>query len=37
VLRVARTIADLDGHDDIKPKNVAKAVGYRSLVRGVWS
>jgi hypothetical protein len=30
VLRVARTIADLDGHDDIKPQNIAEAVGYRS-------
>ncbi len=31
VLRVARTIADLDGNDDIKPQNIAEAVGYRSL------
>ena len=37
VLRVARTIADLDGHDDIKPQNIAEAVGYRSLHRSVWS
>lgn len=37
VLRVARTIADLDGHDDIKPQNIAEAVGYRSLDRSVWS
>jgi magnesium chelatase family protein len=37
VLRVARTIADLDGHDDIKPQNIAEAVGYRSLDRSVWA
>ena len=37
VLRVARTIADLDGHDDIKPQNIAEAVGYRSLDRSVWT
>jgi magnesium chelatase family protein len=37
VLRVARTIADLDGHDDIKPQNIAEAVGYRSLGRSVWA
>jgi magnesium chelatase family protein len=37
VLRVARTIADLEGHDDIKPQNIAEAVGYRSLGRSVWA
>jgi predicted ATPase with chaperone activity len=37
VLRVARTIADLEGHDDIKPQNIAEAVGYRSLDRSVWA
>ena len=36
VLRVARTIADLEGHDEIMPHNVAEAVGYRSLDRSVW-
>jgi magnesium chelatase family protein len=36
VLRVTRTIADLEGHDDIKPQNIAEAVAYRSLDRGVW-
>jgi magnesium chelatase family protein len=36
VLRVARTIADLEGHDHIMPQNVAEAVGYRSLDRSVW-
>jgi magnesium chelatase family protein len=37
VLRVARTIADLEGHDDIKPQNIAEAVGYRSLDRSLWA
>jgi magnesium chelatase family protein len=34
---VARTIADLEAHDDIKPQNIAEAVGYRSLDRSVWA
>ena len=37
VLRVARTIADLEGHEDIKPQHIAEAVGYRSLDRSVWA
>jgi hypothetical protein len=37
VLRVARTIADQEGSDDIKRQHVAEAVGYRSLDRGVWT
>ena len=35
VLRVARAIADLDGHVDVKPQNIAEAVGYRSFDRAV--
>jgi magnesium chelatase family protein len=31
VLRVARTIADLDGSTDIKQEHIIEAVGYRSL------
>ncbi len=31
VLRLARTIADLEGHDDIRPQHIAEAVGHRSL------
>jgi hypothetical protein len=37
VLRVARTIADLEAHEDIKPQHIAEAVGYRSLDRSVWA
>jgi magnesium chelatase family protein len=37
VLRVARTMADLEGTDTIGPHHVAEAVGYRSLDRGVWA
>lgn len=37
VLRVARTIADLEGAEDILPQNVAEAVGFRSLDRSVWA
>jgi magnesium chelatase family protein len=34
VLRVARTIADLEGTPDIRPAHVAEAVGLRVLDRG---
>ncbi len=37
VLRVARTIADLEGDDEIRPQHIAEAVGYRSLDRSVWA
>ena len=37
VLRVARTIADLEGQEDIRPQYIAEAVGYRSLDRSVWA
>jgi magnesium chelatase family protein len=37
VLRVARTMADLEGMDDIHSHHVAEAVGYRSLDRSVWA
>jgi magnesium chelatase family protein len=35
VLRVARTIADLDGSDAIRPAHVAEAITLRVLDRGV--
>jgi magnesium chelatase family protein len=34
---VARTIADLEGHDNIRPQHIAEAFGYRSLDRSVWA
>lgn len=37
VLRVARTIADLDGCDDIKPLHMSEAINYRMLDRRLWA
>ena len=37
ILRVARTMADLEGADQILAHHIAEAVGYRSLDRGVWA
>ncbi len=37
ILRVARTVADLEGSDAIKPEHVSEAIGYRSLDRKLWA
>jgi magnesium chelatase family protein len=36
ILRVARTIADIDGTQGILPAHLAEAISYRTLDRKLW-
>jgi magnesium chelatase family protein len=37
ILRMARTIADLESSADIRPGHLVEAIGYRSLDRKLWA
>jgi magnesium chelatase family protein len=37
ILKVARTIADLDAADSIEPRHLSEAIQYRTLGRSYWA
>ena len=36
ILKVARTLADLDGEPDLKQQHLLEAIQYRTLDRNLW-
>jgi magnesium chelatase family protein len=37
ILKVSRTLADIEGRQDIAPSNVSEAIQYRTLDRNYWA